>query len=121
MKNIKIIKLQKHEDSSKFKFVENGIIEAIAEDSKWDDHFKIGISFELEKGEDSQNPLEYILDRYSVHVSEFLDNPSVGVYELELAGGKKNIQKFLGLIGKRVYERPYTDRKGIELVIEDDI
>jgi hypothetical protein len=57
----------------------------------------------------SQYPLEDVLDRFNVHVSDFyteLNKARNRVCYLEFASSKQtNISKLLTLIGKRVYNK----------------
>ena len=72
----------------------------------------------------SQYPLEDILDRFNVHISDFYDSENKCAKEkcrLEFASKKiENIHKLKSIIGKRVYNKIVTKdgEEFAELVIE---
>lgn len=67
MKNIKQITLDKYLDSN-FESLEKGIYKNIEEDI-----YVFAIAFELEENENSQYPLEDLLDKFYLHISDFID------------------------------------------------
>ena len=72
----------------------------------------------------SQYPLEDILDRFNVHISDFYDSENKCAKvncRLEFASRKiENIRKLKYIIGKRVYNKVVTKNGDdfVELVIE---
>jgi len=72
----------------------------------------------------SQYPLEDILDRFNVHISDFYDSENKCAKVkccLEFASRKiENIRKLKSIIGKRVYNKVVTKNGDdfVELVIE---
>lgn len=68
----------------------------------------------------SQYPLEDILERYCVHVSDFypsLNTPKSVACYIELAGSKvENIKSLLSLVGRRVYNKAIYEN-GEECVV----
>ncbi|MEC4048329.1 hypothetical protein OX284_002725 [Flavobacterium sp. SUN046] len=119
MKNIKQINLDKYLDSN-FEPIENGIYKNIEED-----HYVFALSLELEENEDSQYPLEDLLDKFFLHVSDFIDEEAFNSsknLELELGGELEDVQMALeSIIGKRIYNSEYTGEDGktyVKLVIE---
>jgi hypothetical protein len=120
MKKIKLLKLDKYADAANYKHAENGIYKDLKDEEETD--HRLAISFELEEGEDSQYPLEDLLDKFLVHVSDFLKeenskNPNIQHYEL--AGELNDIRNAAGIIGKRVYNEEY-EKEGktyVKLVI----
>lgn len=119
MKNIQQINLDKYKDS-KYELIENDIYKNVSEDL-----YVFAINYELEEEEDSQYPLEDILDKFYLHVSDFIDEDAYdnsNIVNLELAGALKNVQDAVqSIIGKRVYNSEYTGEDGrtyVKLVIE---
>ena len=66
MKNFKIIESKKINDSSNFELIEEGIYNDLKDDGGFATH-RIAMAMELEEGEDSQYPLDDILDKYLIH------------------------------------------------------
>lgn len=119
MKNIQLINLDKHK-SSKYELIENNVYKNTEEDI-----YVFAISFELEENEDSQYPLEDVLDKFYLHVSDFIDEDAYYTSKninLELAGNLKNVREAINaIIGKRVYNYEYTNDDGrtfVKLAIE---
>lgn len=115
MKNIKLLKLEKYNDSSAYQEIETGIYKDLKDSDPT--NIKITLSFELEPNEDDQYPIEDILDKYYLHVSEFIDSTNDSILNLELAGELEDILAARVIIGKRVYNK-ICDDKYVELVIE---
>ncbi len=117
MKNIQILKLENYADAERYESVEAGIYKDLT-DAERTNH-RLAISFELEDGENTQYPLEDILDKYRIHVTEFIkeDGPLI---ELELAGPQENLRLAAGIIGKRVYNKDVVEdgKNYVSLVIE---
>ncbi len=120
MINIKHLWLQKHENTTDYEKIEDGIYQDLSDTE--DTCFRMSLSFELEEGEDSQSPLEDVLDRFYLHISDFLDAEEEQVVALELAGDLNNIRSArTAILGKRVYNQAYTGDDGrtyIRLMIE---
>ncbi|WP_350287293.1 hypothetical protein [uncultured Croceitalea sp.] len=123
MKNISFAKNVKYDDHSKYRFIENGIYEDLNDDSG--QKYRMTVSYELEFDEtNNQYPLEDILDRYLMHVSDFLkseNGPSSNRYVLELAGYLDKMKEAKEIIGKRVFNREIKSKDGkirVGLVIE---
>lgn len=92
---------------------------------KSQDDYSFGIHYELEEGEDSQYPLEDILDKFYLYVSDFKDEDSFAVSRnptIELSGELEDIKAATdAIIGKRVYNQEYIDPEGVtrvKLIIE---
>ena len=120
MKNIRLETLDKYEGNSKFEFVEGNIYKDLEED-----YYVFALSYELEEEEDSQYPLEDILDEFLLHVSDFIDEDRFDTSSevtLELGGSLKNVKEAIaGIIGKRFYNEEFEDAEGVlrvKLVIE---
>lgn len=120
MKNIQLASLDKYNSNNNFELVDGNIYKDLVED-----HYVFALSYELEDEEDSQYPLEDILDRYYLHVSDFMDEDrysNSSDVTLELGGNLDNVKEAIGeLIGKRVYNQEYDDEQGVtrvRLVIE---
>lgn len=119
MKNIQQIDLDKYRHS-KYELIEKGIYRNADEDL-----YVFAINYELEDEEDSQYPLEDILDKFYLHVSDFIDEDAYDnakIVSLELAGALDNVQNAIqSIVGKRVYNSEYTGEDGrthVKLVIE---
>ncbi|MBQ9068033.1 MAG: hypothetical protein IJ131_03080 [Eggerthellaceae bacterium] len=79
---------------------------------------------ELELGEDSQYPLEDVLDKFYCHVSDFYeelnDTDSATCYLEFAASDLEDVRSLRGIIGKHVYNQE-NERDGkvyVDLVIE---
>ncbi len=126
MKNIKNYQAKKYE-SEKYTKVDEGIYK-IADDWKPGYLYVTSLSFEQEpelgEGEDagyiSQYPLEDILDKFLVHVSDFyedLNKEGLVMCYQEFASPKlENIESLREIIGKHVYNKEEDGR--IKLIIE---
>jgi hypothetical protein len=116
MKDIHSLKLEKYEDTTKYKLIDEGIYQALfdGEDGIPENgDYVAAFSFTLEEGEDSQYPLEDILDKYYAHVSNFIQyDPDNPVIHLELCTGDDldSMRKLKEIVGKRVYNKEYTDK-----------
>lgn len=119
MKNIQQINLEKY-NGSEYELVENNLYKNKAENI-----YVFAINFELEENEDSQYPLEDILDKFYLHVSDFIDEDAYYTSKnvtLELGGELEDIQNAIkSIIGKRVYNSEYIGEDGktyVKLIIE---
>lgn len=126
MKNIKFYKTNEYE-KSKYEQVSKNVF-------KKGNEYITSLSFEQESKygegerpeEISQYPLEDILDKYRVRVSNFynaLNKKSSNICYLEFASKNvENIKNLLGIVGKHVYNKK-VEKGGntyIELVVEDE-
>lgn len=119
MKNIRSITLEKYKDLP-YEYLEEHIYRNHA-----DRIFVTALSFELEADEDSQYPLEDLLDQFNLYVSGFI-NPEIfnrsSQLSLELAGDPEDIRDLLeSIIGKRVYNTNIQGEDGqtyVKLMIE---
>ena len=99
--------------------INEGIYNDLKDDGGFSTH-RIAMAVELEAGENSQYPLEDILDKYYVHVEEFLsksENESNYIFGGEL----DDIQNFKSIIGKRAFNEDFVDEEGqtrVKLIIE---
>ncbi len=118
MKNIKLVPLEKYEDASRYRRVEDGVYVDLSDKGKT--NCRMAVSLELEEGEDTQYPLEDVLDEYSVHVSDFIDFDAARPLVFELAGPQQNVAKAKGILGKRVYNQTFEEngKKRVRLAIE---
>ena len=119
MKNIKLETLGKYQGNANFEWIEGNIYKDLEED-----HYVFALSYELKETEDSQYPLEDILDKYLLHVSDFMDEDSFYSSKevtLELGGDLENVKEAIAaLIGKRAYNQEFEDEEGemrVRLVI----
>ena len=121
MKNIVSVNIAKYQDIKRYQNVENGIFKDLK-----NKRYVITLRFELEENDNSQYPLEDILDRYLVNCTDHIvENEENGVNMLEVEiedGNDKNytslndIKQIASLVGKRVYNKEVDGR--IELLIE---
>ncbi|WP_294300643.1 hypothetical protein [uncultured Chryseobacterium sp.] len=92
--------------------------------NKEEDTYVTALSFELEADEDSQYPLEDLLDRFSLYISGFInpDRIESQYMSLEFAGDPEDLREFLKtVIGKRVYNIEVEGEDGktyVKLIIE---
>jgi hypothetical protein len=119
MKNIKLINLEKYNNSN-YEQIESNVYKNIEKDI-----YVFAINFELEENEDSQYPLEDILDKFYLHVSDFINEDSFYTAKnvnLELGGDLDDVQKAItSIIRKRVFNSEYIGEDGktyANLVIE---
>ena len=119
MKNIKSVVRNEYLDPTAY----NRVGENVYQGRTTNAYFTT-LSFELEEGEDSQYPLEDILDRFYVNCTGYMqetENPPALVVELEGSlrqpeENRANITAVAGLAGKRVYNKEKDGR--ICLVID---
>lgn len=123
MKNISLEKCLKYENVSEYKLIKDGIYEDLNDDD--DARYRMTISYELESDDsNNQYPLEDILDKYLLHVSDFLESENddkSNKFILELGGELEDIEKGLEIIGKKVFNRDFKDKNGqirVDLIIE---
>lgn len=79
------------------------------------------MTMELEDGENSQYPLEDILDKYYLHVEEFIESKGKNDSSYIFGGELDDIQKFKFIIGKRAFNEEFADEEGqtrVKLIIE---
>ena len=126
MKNIKSFNHEKYNEA-KYKRVKDFVYKY--KDDEGNKYFCTSITFEqepeYEEGENSaiisQYPMEDILDKFNVHVSDFfeeLNNGESNICYYEFSGVKKkdiiNLKK--SIVGKHVFNKETED--SVELVIE---
>src|SRR5680860_382494 len=111
MKNFRIIELEKLKDVSNFQFVEEGIYNDLNDDGGFAT-YRIAMAADLEDGEDTQYPLEDILDEYLVHVEEFLNNDENNSLKYIFGGELDDVQNFKSIIGKKVCNEEFVDEEG---------
>jgi len=120
MKNITTVILDKYADPKNYQDMENGVYKDLLQEE-----YVTTLCFELEEGEDSQYPLEDILEEFLLycthHIVETNDNGR-RLLETEMAAecvypdSLESLKKVVSLVGKHVYNK----RKGdyICLIIE---
>ena len=124
MKNISLEKCQKYENFKKFKLIENGIYQDLNDEEHT--KYRMTISYDLEPDNETNNqyPLEDILDKYYLHVSDFLEsenNSNPYNFKLELAGELEDLKNSQKIIGKKVYSQEFKSDDGqirVNLIIE---
>ena len=113
MKNIKTIVLDKYNDPAKYETQGNDIFK-----KKLYGKSHITFECELEEGEDSQYPLDDLLDKYMMHV-DYFDERTEGdksILVFELVGDYESAEESLEIVGARVYN--VEDGEFVSLVIE---
>lgn len=117
MKNIKAVKREEYHDPEHYRPVSGSVYQHVKTGA-----YVITLSLELEEDEDSQYPLEDILDRFYVNCTDYMELTEDGMI-VELEGSlddpdkdRKNIMAVADLIGKRVYNEEADGR--VKLVIE---
>lgn len=123
MTNITLEKLKKYENRKRYKEVEEGIYLDLKD--KHEAKYRMTISYELTSDEtNNQYPLEDILDKYLIHVSDFLESknkPNSNKYIFEFGGYLHKMKEAKEIIGKKVFNRDFRAEDGqirVELVIE---
>lgn len=111
MKNIQLAHLDKYKGNPNYELIEDNIYKDLEEN-----HYVFALSYELEDEEDSQYPLEDILDKFLLHISDFIDEDryyTESEITLELGGDLKDVKAAIaGIIRKRVYNEEYDDEEG---------
>ncbi|WP_086443700.1 hypothetical protein [Candidatus Enterococcus lemimoniae] len=117
MKNIKTVILDKYRNKQNYEELENGIYKDLK-----NKRYVITLRFEIENNENSQYPLEDILDKYYVNCTSHIVEDG-NYLEVELEDGNDDnfesfdtIKEIASLEGKRVYNK--EDDGYIKLVIE---
>ena len=120
MDNITIIETSKYKDSSKYSFQEQGIFKDLNDSDTT--CYRATFSFKL-NSDDDQYPLEDILDKYFLHVTDFYENENLdkNYFLRELAGELLDLKDALEIVGKKVYNKDVFDEEikvRVSLVIE---
>ena len=123
MKNITLVKLKKYENQKRYKQVEDGIYMDLHDEHEA--KYRMTLSYELEFDEtNNQYPLEDILEKYLMHVSDFLESknkPDSDKYIFEFGGYLDEMIEAKEIIGKKVFNRDFKAEDGeirVQLVIE---
>lgn len=124
MKNITLLKLEKHKDSFRYEKIDDRIYKDLNDLDTT--NYRITLSFELEENETFQYPLEDILDKF--YISNIIKNETEQEHdkdnisiEIELAGELEDVQNVKKILGKRAYNRISSKENGqhsVSLVIE---
>ena len=120
MKNFKIIELEKFKDTSHYESIEQDVYKDLKDDEEYST-YRVAMSMEQEDGEDSQYPLEDILDKYFVHIEDFLESEEPNIYRYIFGGELDDIRNLKSIIGKRAYNKEFVDNEGqtrVKLIIE---
>ena len=118
MKNITLETAQKYADESQFRLVQDSIYEDMNDEDET--KYRMTVSYE---SDDDQYPLEDILDKFYLHVSDFLElenDPESRFFKRELAGELNDLINAQTIIGRTVYNQDFLDGKDVRvrLVIE---
>lgn len=114
MKIIKALELDKYLDRERYAPVQNGVYKDLEEGS-----YCMTLYCELEEDEDSQYPLEDILDQYLLNCTDYseeleIDGKQIYIFELESPDdlgedALQNILEVAQLVGKRVFNYDQGD------------
>lgn len=107
MKNFRVIELEKLKDTSNFQQIEEGIYNDLNDDGGFATY-----RMDIEDGENTQYPLEDILDEYLVHVEEFLESADTNSLKCVFGGELDDVQNFKSIIGKRAFNEEFVDKDG---------
>ena len=120
--------IKKYSDPHLYQQIEDNIYKDLSDtgESYYDDSYRIAIAFELEEDDNFEELIEDILDKYLLHVSDFLDEDNQaselkGIQYLELGGTLDNIKNAHSMSNNRVFNRELIEEGKIyiELVIEE--
>lgn len=126
MKIVKALKLDKYSNSERYTqydgFIYRDVIGGVGGKMgmKSEPIYCVALYTELEDGENTQYPLEDILDKYYVNCTEEIeekeeDGKHIFMFEVE-SEDVGNITTIVGLVGRRVYN--YQEGNYIKLGIE---
>lgn len=106
MKNIETVILDKYQNKKNYEELENGIYKDLK-----NKRYVITLRFELEKNENSQYPLEDILDKYYVNCTSYIVEDG-NCMEVEIEDGNDDnfesldtIKEIASLVGKKIYNK----------------
>jgi len=109
--------------SSKIKYIEKG---GFYNKDLRNRRYVVALRFELEENEDSQYPLEDLLDKYCLNCTDHIEfDDGANVLEVEIEDGNDSgfesleaVKQIAALVGKRVYN--VDDGKCLKTAIEND-
>jgi len=119
--NISLETCEKYGIQEKYESIGNGIYKDLNDED--DAKYRMAISYELDS-DDSQYPLEDVLDKYYLHLSDLLEsenNSSSSKIKHELGGTLDDIKKAQEIIGKKIFNQDFVDEEGqvrVNLIIE---
>jgi hypothetical protein len=82
---------------------------------------RIAMAMDLEDGENTQYPLEDILDKYLVDIEESLVSDQYRTVKYIISGELESILDLKSIIGKRAFNKEFVDENGktrVKLMIE---
>lgn len=119
MKNIQLLQHPEFTNLSLYEAIEEGIYRKL--DDTDDSCYRLALSYIEEEGDEDGYPMEDILDRYSLYISDFVEHALEGEAVI-LAGTLESLRNAKYIIGKHVYNRPFFGEDGreyVDLVIEE--
>lgn len=121
MINIQPLILDKYKNEEKYVLIEGNIYRDLTDPGIL--NHRAAMTMQLEETEDSQYPLDDILTKYSLYVSDFVDDDtSLRILNIELAGALEDLRIAISSItGKRVFNQDFVGEDGrarVRLVIE---
>ena len=126
MQYIQIGKCIKYENEERYRNIENGIYLDLKDHENT--RYRMTISYELvneSERNNNQYPLEDILDKYLIYVSDFLEGENEkesNKFKYELGGELNDLKEAQEIIGKKVFNREFKDEEGrrrVKLMIEE--
>lgn len=115
MKNFRPISPEKLNDRSRYEPAAEGIYKDLHDKGGFST-YRTAMAMEMEVGEDSQYPLEDILDHFLVHVDEFLDADDPDVFQAIFGGELEDLRQFRTLIGRRAFNESFIADDGKERI-----
>lgn len=112
MSDITLATCEKYSNQDNYLLIEKGIYKDLKD--KDDASYRMTISYQLDS-DDSQYPLEDVLDKFFLHVSDFLEsenNSSSNKIKQELGGTLDDIKNAHEIIGKKIYNQDFLDEDG---------
>ncbi len=109
MSNITLETCEKYSNQQNYELIENSIYKDLKDED--DGNCRMTISYELDS-DNSQYPLEDILDKFYLYVSDFLEsenNSNSNKIKIELGGTLEDIKKAQEIIGKKIYNQDFLD------------
>ena len=112
MSNITLETREKYGNQENYELIENGIYKDLNDTEE--DKYRMTISYELDS-DDSQYPLEDVLDKFYLYVSDFLEsenNANSNKIKQEFGGTLDDVKKAQEIIGKKIFNQDFLDENG---------
>lgn len=124
MTSIALFQFAKHQDASRYTLIENGIYVDLTDPDEA--KYRMAMIYQLDSKPNNNNqyPLEDILDKYMMFVSESMQGENEAgdpLYIVEFGGYLEHMKQAQELLGKTVFNRDFLGSEGklsVDLVIE---